>query len=257
MHELGIPWTGAIVTAGLALRLLTSPTQIMAERLFAKRLHASNFFRYEILKRIGAEHRLDIVPSSDKTKFVLSSDDKSLLSESERMVSDYTLRYLKQNGLQASRIQNLKMCTIPVWIFSSFAIRNIITSEFHPCLPGILWFNNLLLPDEYFVLPIAVGVFGFFNLWSQRRIYPVNMDTFRTRCYDFLLVFFTLFAVRIMMDMPSCIPLYWLTVSATGMVQNHLLRHPTVKKFFGIQKLPTDSVTPFRDLFFMRRSKFT
>lgn len=32
-----------------------------------------------------------------------------------------------------------------------------------------------------------------------------------------------------------------------------ILRHPKVKKLFGIPRLPTDSRTPVRDLLLMRR----
>lgn len=52
--------------------------------------------------------------------------------------------------------------------------------------------------------------------------------------------------------MLQCIPLYWLTVSSTGLAQSLLLRHPKVKALLGIPKLPTDSRTPFRDLFRLR-----
>lgn len=37
---------------------------------------------------------------------------------------------------------------------------------------------------------------------SQRRVYPIEMNTFH-RSYDVLLAFFTLFAVNIMTDMPA------------------------------------------------------
>ncbi|KAK6062074.1 hypothetical protein COOONC_00267 [Cooperia oncophora] len=145
------------------------------------------------------------------------------------------------------------MCTIPLWIFSSFAVRNVITSDFHPSIAGGLWIPDMLVPDPYFILPVAVGVFGFLNLYSQRKIYPIAMSSWKTRSYDFCLGFFTLFAVTIMSQLPACIPLYWLTVSVTGLVQAQLLRHPTVKKLLGISRLPTDSRTPFRDLFLSRR----
>ncbi|VDM38853.1 unnamed protein product [Toxocara canis] len=261
IHDLGLPWVGTIMLSGLALRIITSPTHILAEKLFAKRLHATNFLSQEILKRLSAHYKIDVVPSKDGKRLQLNTTDEEILRKSNEVVEEHTAKYLKEHRLQASRIQNLKMCTVPVWIFSSFAIRNIITSEFHPNIAGVLWFPNLLQPDPYFILPIAVGVFGFFNLvgrvfQSQRRIYPIKMDTLRTRSYDVLLAFFTLFAVRIMIDMPACIPLYWLVVSASGIVQSLMLRHPRVKALLGIQRLPTDSHRPFRDLFFLRHDKF-
>uniref|UniRef100_A0A915BFD1 Uncharacterized protein n=1 Tax=Parascaris univalens TaxID=6257 RepID=A0A915BFD1_PARUN len=255
IHSLGLPWASTVLVSGLALRILTSPTHILAEKLFARRIHAANFFNQEILKRLSAHYNVGIVPSSDGKRLQLDTTDEEVLRKSNEMVEEYTAKYLREHRLQASRIQNLKMFTIPVWIFSSFAIRNIITSDFHPNMAGALWFPNLLQPDPYFILPIAVGIFGFFNLWSQRRVYPIETNTFRIRSYDVLLAFFTLFAVNIMTDMPACIPLYWLMVSASGIVQSLMLRHPRVKVLLGIQRLPTDSYTPFRDLFQFRREK--
>lgn len=36
--------------SGLALRLFTAPTHVLAEKLFAKRIHAQNVFTQAILK---------------------------------------------------------------------------------------------------------------------------------------------------------------------------------------------------------------
>uniref|UniRef100_A0A0K0D802 TLC domain-containing protein n=1 Tax=Angiostrongylus cantonensis TaxID=6313 RepID=A0A0K0D802_ANGCA len=74
-------------------------------------------------------------------------------------------QYIVDQRLQSSRIQNLKMCTIPLWIFSSFAVRNIVNSDFHPSIPGGLWVSDMLAPDPYFILPVVVGLFGFLNLY--------------------------------------------------------------------------------------------
>uniref|UniRef100_A0A1I7YID9 Mitochondrial inner membrane protein COX18 n=1 Tax=Steinernema glaseri TaxID=37863 RepID=A0A1I7YID9_9BILA len=255
IHGLGLPWATTIVASGIALRLATAPAHIYAEKLFAKRLHATNFFTQAVLKKLSEHFKIDIVPNKDNTKLVLKTENDLIHKECDRLITEKVNEYMQENRLQASRIQNLKMFTVPVWIFSSFAIRNIISSDFHPSIPGALWLNDLLLPDPYFVLPVAVGIFGFLNLFSQRLIYPVRMSNFRTKTYDYLLAFFTLFAVRIMMDLPACISLYWLTVSTTGMAQAMILRHPKVKSLLGIQRLPTDSRTPLRDLFLLRRPR--
>lgn len=94
---------------------------------------------------------------------------------------------LADQRLQPTRIQNLKMSSVPVWIFSSFAIRNIIScafadarcracispiaADFHPSIAGALWVPDLLVPDPYFILPVAVGVMGFLNLWARLQIF--------------------------------------------------------------------------------------
>ncbi|XGW27929.1 hypothetical protein V3C99_008043 [Haemonchus contortus] len=253
LHGAGLSWPLVFVASGVALRLASSPLHIFAEKLFARRLHAQNFFTQGIMKKVSEHYKIEVVPNPTGTKLELKTKDQKIISHCEKLLAQTVPQYLAEHGLQATRIQNLKMCTIPLWIFSSFAVRNIISSDFHPSIAGGLWVPDMLVPDPYYILPLAVGVFGFLNLYSQRKIYPIAMSSWKTRSYDFCLGFFTLFAVTIMSQLPACIPLYWLTVSISGFVQAQLLRHPSVKKIFGINRLPTDSKTPFRDLFLSRR----
>uniref|UniRef100_A0A183GF86 Mitochondrial inner membrane protein OXA1L n=1 Tax=Heligmosomoides polygyrus TaxID=6339 RepID=A0A183GF86_HELPZ len=253
LHGAGLGWPYVFIASGVVLRIASSPLHIFAEKLFARRLHAQSFFTEGILKKLSEHYKVEVVPNATKTRLELKTKDPKIISHSEKLLAETIPQYMAEHGLQATRIQNLKMCTIPLWIFSSFAVRNVISSDFHPSIAGGLWVPDLLVPDPYFILPIAVGVFGFLNLYSQRKIYPVMMSSWKTKSYDFCLGFFTLFAVTIMSQLPACIPLYWLTVSVTGLIQAQLLRHPAVKKLFGISRLPTDSRNPFRDIFLPRR----
>ncbi|KAL6740336.1 hypothetical protein Aduo_013701 [Ancylostoma duodenale] len=252
LHGAGLSWPYVFIASGVALRIASSPLHIFAEKLFARRLHAQNFFTEGILKKLSEHYKVELVPNASRTRLELKTSDSKIIAHSEKLLAEVVPQYMAEHGLQATRIQNLKMCTIPLWIFSSFAVRNVISSDFHPSIAGGLWISDLLAPDPYFILPVAVGLFGFLNLYSQRKIYPIAMHTWRTKSYDFALAFFTCFAVTIMCQLPACIPLYWLSVSVSGLVQAQLLRHPGVKKLLGISRLPTDSRTPFRDLFLTR-----
>ncbi|KAK6748691.1 hypothetical protein RB195_001357 [Necator americanus] len=252
LHGAGLSWPYVFVASGIALRIASSPLHILAEKLFARRLHAQNFFTEGILKKLALHYKVELVPNATRTKLELKTSDPKIIAHGEKLLAEMVPQYMSEHGLQATRIQNLKMCTIPMWIFSSFAVRNVISSDFHPSIAGGLWIPDMLVPDPYFVLPIAVGLFGFLNLYSQRKIYPIAMHTWRTKTYDFCLAFFTCFAVTIMCQLPACIPLYWLSVSISGFIQAQLLRHPNIKKLLSISKLPTDSRTPIRDLFMTR-----
>ncbi|KJH45778.1 hypothetical protein DICVIV_08174 [Dictyocaulus viviparus] len=88
---------------------------------------------------------------------------------------------------------------------------------------------------------------------TQKKLYFLSKITWKTRCYNYTLGLFTFFAVIIVPQLPACIPLYWISVSFSGFVQTQFLRHPTVKRFLGIKRLPTDSQTPIRDLFLSKR----
>ncbi|KAF8372845.1 cox-18 [Pristionchus pacificus] len=255
IHSMGMPWAGAIVVSGIVLRVTTAPLHIYAERLFARRLHATNFFTQKIINILGKKYNCKVAPNAEMTKLELKTDNSELAKAADKYLTENVTAALLDQRLQASRIQNLKMASVPVWMFSSFAIRNIISSDFHPSIAGGLWVPDLLMPDPYFIIPVSVGIVGFLNLWSQRKIYPAigHRSPMAIKSYDALLAFFTCFAVHIMTQMPACIPLYWLSISVTGFAQAQLLRHPKVKKILGIQSLPTDSATPLRDIFLMRK----
>ncbi|KHJ92488.1 hypothetical protein OESDEN_07625 [Oesophagostomum dentatum] len=190
--------------------------------------------RISLLKKLSQHYKVELAPNATRTKLELQTNDPKIIAHSEKLLAEMVPQYLAEHGLQATRIQNLKMCTIPLWIFSSFAVRNVISSDFHPSIAGGLWIPDMLAPDPYFILPVAVGLFGFLNLYSQRKIYPMAMKTWKTKSYDFCLAFFTCFAVTIMCQLPACIPLYWLSVSISGFVQAQLLRHPSIKKLLGM-----------------------
>ncbi|CAI4220758.1 unnamed protein product [Auanema sp. JU1783] len=252
IHGSGLPWASTFIATGLALRLLTAPLHIYSEKLLASRTHAQSLFTHGLLKKVGEQYKVEIVQNAKTRQLELKTDNAKITSVANKALSEHVPMLLSEHNLQASRIQNLKICTVPVWIFSSFALRNVISADFHPSIPGALWVPDLLVPDPYFIIPIAVGAFGFLNIYSQRKIYPVVQKNFRTKTYDVFLASFTLFAVVIMSNLPAVIPLYWLVVSTTGMLQSQILRHPTIKKLVGIKPMPTDSRTPFRDLFFNR-----
>ncbi|KAI6238182.1 hypothetical protein M3Y99_00716300 [Aphelenchoides fujianensis] len=257
IHDCGAPWVASFVISGVALRLLTAPAHVYAEKLFAKRLHATNYLKHSILKKASERYSLPLVPDPKTHELKLGGAHPEINEKAQSLINDTLQKYMTEQRLQPSRIQNLKMFTIPAWIFSSFAVRNILNNDFAPALGGFLWIPNFLEPDPYFVLPLAVGVFGFLNLYSQRFIFPSKMSPFKTRLYDVLLGSMTVAAVGIMLKLPACIPLYWLTVSISGMAQSLLLRHPRIKQLFGIHRLPWDSKTPLRDLFFLRRRQIS
>lgn len=107
------------------------------------------------------------------------------------------MKYVNENKLYSTRIQALKLCTVPFWIFSSFAIRNVIggtlfvlffnfcrvvcciiyvSADFAPALNGFLWIEDFLVPDPYFILPITVGVLGFLNLYVSEYCLFCSLD---------------------------------------------------------------------------------
>jgi len=247
----------SFVISGVALRLLTLPAHVYAEKLFARRLHATNYLKTQMFKRISERHKIPVVPDEKKKQLKFAHPNEEVNTKAHKLVDEAIHSYLRDHRLQVTRITNLKTCTVPIWIFASFAIRNVLSQDFAPQLSGFLWVGDFMAPDPYFILPVAVGIFGFINLYSQRLVFPIQPGTISPRIYDALLGGMTIAAAYIMTMMPACIPLYWLTVSITGLLQSMALRHPKVKNLFKINRLPWDSNTPIRDLVFLRRRQLS
>ena len=96
------------------------------------------------LQKVCDKYRVEFTPNEAGNKLVMKTDNKEVINAAEAMVNykedycvcnwigdlqvkEYVPQLLGAKGLQPTRIQNLKMCTVPVWIFSSFALRNIIS----------------------------------------------------------------------------------------------------------------------------------
>ena len=57
IHSSGLPWGTTFVASGIILRVATAPAHIYAEKLFARRLHATNFIHQAVLK-VGVIYRI-------------------------------------------------------------------------------------------------------------------------------------------------------------------------------------------------------
>lgn len=141
--------------------------KIFWRKVFSKWVKKNLFFFYiSLLQKVSERYRVELGPSADGSKLEVKSADPKIVKKTEEALHEVPAM-LAEHGLQAARIQNLKMCTVPIWIFSSFALRNVINSDFHPSVSGGLWIPDMLSPDPYFILPVAVGVFGFLNLYVR------------------------------------------------------------------------------------------
>lgn len=249
IHDCGASWSVTIALTGFILRVLSSPTHIYAEKIYTKQTLTVGFLKRKLIERIADHYQIAVIVSNND--FKLQTTDKKLLSKCNKLVDDYVHKYLIDNRIGTSRVLNLRVSVIPVWFFASLALRNIIATESFVGMNGALWFPDLLLPDPYFLLPIGVGVLGFSNLILSQRLYRTQTQG------KFQTIFFTVFTLTVtavLLRAPSCFSLYWFIVGLTALLETQALRHPKIKKFFGILPLPTDTSRPFSNLFLRKGS---
>ncbi|MCP9266350.1 hypothetical protein DINM_021884 [Dirofilaria immitis] len=247
IHALEIPWLGTFMLSGVLFRVASLPLHVYAERLSAERYHVVNTLNHELIKKFSKHYNLNVISSSNGRFLQLDTTDKSILHKTNKLSKEIILDVCWKHRLQLPRIQYLRFCALSVWTFSSFAIRNVISSGIGYPFQGILWFPDLLQPDPYYIIPTSVGVLGIFNYFAQQRMYTyssVKLMRFISVCYSLVMVF----GIYFMSHLPVCISLFWLSVALTGSAQHFAFRHPKIKKLFGIKLLPSDSTTPLRDL---------
>lgn len=66
---------------------------------------------------------------AEERKRLLIGNDEELTKKANVLADEALLKYVQDHSLHSSRIQCLKVATVPLWIFSSFAIRNVLSSE--------------------------------------------------------------------------------------------------------------------------------
>ena len=64
-------------------------------------------------------------------------------------------------------------------------------------------------------------------------------------------------ALIVILHLPQAMSLYWATSSCYGLLQNALLKIPDVRRMLGILITPSESKTPFKDIYhiFEERAK--
>uniref|UniRef100_A0A0N5AA41 Glyco_trans_2-like domain-containing protein n=1 Tax=Syphacia muris TaxID=451379 RepID=A0A0N5AA41_9BILA len=202
IHDLGLSWPLSIGLSGCILRILSSPTHIVAEKIYAERTVTAAELRRTLLEKVSNHHNVTVNVDANGN-YRLNTADRALSRRSTKLVERYVYRYLAENRLNTSRILNLRIAVVPLWFFASLALRNIILREYPRGMSGTLWFPDLLQPDPFFILPVGVGALGFCNF--------------------------------------LCFSLYWFVIGLTALVENQALRSSRFRKLLGIHSLPSDS----------------
>ncbi|CEF67319.1 Mitochondrial inner membrane protein COX18 [Strongyloides ratti] len=244
----GLGWGGTFVASAILLRLASSPAHILAEKLFAEKLYHVNNINKKFTDAIYKQLNIKFEPGITSGQIETLAKDNKVFTVVNRHIAENIEKVTIEKKLFTLRIYSLKFSTVPIWLFSSCAVRNIISGDFSPSIPGALWLSDLMLPDPYYILPATLGLIGFLNMYSQRLVDPTKNKNI-AKIHDVLLALATIVCVKISIDLPACLSLYWLAVSVSGLVQIAIIRYPKFKKLLGIKKLPTDSKYPIVNLF--------
>merc|ERR1719277_751231 len=145
---------------------------------------------------------------------------------------------------------------IPMWVCLSIAYREMSgfwiehdSAEFLRSdmgVEGILWFNNLLIPDSTHILPFLMSA-SMFIINEAHALQSLNPH-WAMKCITWGLRIWCIVMLPLLAKLPAAMCLYWTTSSLIGLVHNLSMLSPRVRRYFGIGILPGESSTPYRDI---------
>ncbi|XP_033114163.1 cytochrome c oxidase assembly protein COX18, mitochondrial-like isoform X2 [Anneissia japonica] len=247
----GLPWWASIVMTTLALRLvMTFPLSVYSQHIRAK----IENLQPEIMQSARRIFQQRFAAQAKQQKW----NEKRMKGVITKLMQRSAKELYIRDNCHPAKGSLMLLVQIPLWICVSLSLRNMtgaIASNFFidpaylvPALSdgGTLWFSNLVLPDPFCVLPVAVGILNLMNV-------EIHTLTGRkaTRFQGYITNLFrglSILMIPIAAYLPSAISLYWMTSASYSLGQNLFLKLPSVRRVVRIPSSGSDSDTPIQDM---------
>ncbi|XP_077158646.1 cytochrome c oxidase assembly protein COX18, mitochondrial isoform X2 [Paroedura picta] len=243
----GLPWWASVLAASAALRTgLTLPLAALQARVLARLENLQ-----PQVQLLAQQLRREVSACAASRAWTPQDERFHFRKNLKRITSEL---YVRDNchPLKASLLIWIQ---VPVWVFVSFALRNLsigrTASEGIPIqeqfsVGGTLWFTDLTVPDHTLILPITLGLLNLLIV----EIF-VLQKTRLSRIQKYATYFFrgmSVLMVPMAATVPSAMALYWVSSSFMGLLHNLLLRSPAFRRLCRIPLTKSDSDTPYRDI---------
>ncbi|XP_063703994.1 cytochrome c oxidase assembly protein COX18, mitochondrial [Culicoides brevitarsis] len=242
VHDIsGLPWWATIAVSTFALRtVITLPLTVYEYKIISR------------IEKIRKEYPAIIEELKRETAIAKNqfkwTDDQAKRMFMHSAAKQWNNLVVREN-CHPAKTKITILFQLPFWITTSVAIRNLVYCLPNPnlleakmafmdlCTGGFLWIPNLTVPDESWILPVALGLVNFTNMKIQmtwRKTGPeTKLQTGIRRVFiglNFVMVYIATIA-------PSALCLYWVSSSMHGMVQNLAFVSPKVRRVLGIPEL--------------------
>jgi YidC/Oxa1 family membrane protein insertase len=188
MHGIFNNWGLALIAMTILVRLLLLPFNVMSFR--------------------SAQSMQKIKPKMDKVRELYKNDPMRMNKE--------TMALMKENN--ANPVSGCLPMLLQIPIF--FALWRMISSSVEIYQqPFFGWITDLSSHDQYFILPILMGI----TMFLQQKLTPTNLDPMQAKILNFMPIIFTLF----MLSLPSGLTLYNFISALFGVIQQYIMRRDT------------------------------
>ncbi|KAL5290854.1 COX18 family protein [Megaselia abdita] len=248
----GLPWWATIVLSTFLFRTaVTLPLAIYSTRITSK-IENLTLEMPALVKELKAETAFGI----RKYKW---TEKKARMIYNRSVKKQWDALIVRDNCHPAKTLI-LLWGQIPLWIFQSAAIRNLVHLQPDPTsiqaqiafteltVGGFGWIPNLTDVDHSFILPVALGLINLsiiqLQVWmrSERpsgKVQKIATNFFRV---------FSVAMIPISSMVPSVLCVYWVSSSTYGLLQNLLIASPKVRRLVGIPKTKSELEAPYSHL---------
>lgn len=212
----GLPWWSTIVVTTLGLRLLFAPTNVYSQR-------------QAVLLRLKQTEMQPLMKRYQSTD--CPEERQALMKEIQQCYVSH--------GLSPGAAFLAPLCSAPIFLSCFFALRHIADKAPQAVQEGgLYWFENLSLPDPYFVLPgLAAITFiltlesGFKNAKATSASSLVTQQS--TQTWQWVMRGMVVVGLPVMASFPAALSLYWFSNSLFGYALAESLRSPSVKRWLN------------------------
>lgn len=256
----GLPWWASIALTTFTLRgAITLPLAVYSMRIMGK----VELLQPEIAK-LSQELRQEVAMAVKKFAWNERTARFKYNSTMKRLIKELYIR----DNCHPAKSSLVLWFQIPMWICLSFALRNMSgavpmaaidsgkSAVLCPDLrtEGTLWFPDLTVPDATWILPVAMGLANLMNI-EMHTLTAKRVSRFQ-KGLVFVMRAFCVIMVPIGAAVPSGMCYYWLCSSVFGLTQNIVFKFPAVRRLLRLPCTPSESQTPFRDLYQAARVKY-
>uniref|UniRef100_A0A0K8S539 Membrane insertase YidC/Oxa/ALB C-terminal domain-containing protein n=1 Tax=Lygus hesperus TaxID=30085 RepID=A0A0K8S539_LYGHE len=211
-----LPWWGAIAAGTLVIRICVFPLVIMSQRNAAKMNNNSPEMQAIQLKMSEARERGDRL---DAARY-----------------AQEMMEFMKTKGLNPLKNMVVPLCQAPFFVSMFMGIRGMANAPVESFREGGLWwFVDLTLPDQFYLLPLITSA-------TLALTVEVGTDMGRLNSSNMGMAKYILRAMPVIifpftMNFPSGVLVYWCSTNFISLFQVAILRIPTVRDYFKIDRI--------------------
>lgn len=215
---LDLPWWTCIMIGTIAVRTIIFPLVIMSQRNSAKMNNNLPQIQHLQMKLTEARQSGN---SIEAARF------------SQEMVS-----FMKEKELNPLKNMLVPLAQAPLFISFFIGLRQMANAPVESLSTGgLFWFVDLTVPDQFFLLPIITSCTMLLTIevgTDGARLASANLQTMKyvLRALPFVILPFTI-------NFPGAILLYWTCSNFISLLQVGILKIPSVRDHFKIDKLLT------------------